>query len=902
MVRYYITRRTEICLIILSIRLKQVLSVLLSSVFNSCTQEEDADSDVSIVWSEDDFEDDDGIVLNSEEDQESLSADDDDVHDDIEGQDALINSLLCRLIFMWQVLHGLSERVMEGLLCIISGILINIAESYPVLADISQAFPSSLYRFRKLIGINRDHFQKFIMCPKCAKLYSYDEINGPTRIVKCTNSWLVRALPNRELKRCSTNLVKEVHTADNKLRIHPLKTFCYNNIISVLQSMIKRPHFLKKCNDWQNRISPSGIMTDVYDGLIWQSFFGKEGRYSGENNFGFLLNVDWFQPYKRRSTSIGAIYLTCLNLPREERYKRENIIVVGIIPSMGDGGEPPSLNTLIKPLVDDFKRLFAGVEFEISNGKVMCYGYLIGCSSDIPANKKLCGFLSHSAHKGCSRCLKEFKSMRIANNHSKLNYSGFNERQWNMCKRTDKDHREKAKRISKATDKKHQETLEKEYGMRDSRLLELPYYDAIRFCLIDPMHNLFLGTSKKIFNLWLELGLLNSNSLKTIKEMIQNVKLPADVGRIPSNIESNHSRFTAEEWKNWTLYYSPFVLRNVLPDKDYKCWQKFVLACTFLCSPHVTEYEINLANSFFFAFGSKVEELYGAKVITPNMHFHGHLAECVRDYGPVQAFWCFAFERFNGVISDIPTNHHSIEIQYMRSILNWASAGTDLPHDDKIFDALLRSLRKPTVFYSAISLSSSWQGSITVDTIQNLSTVKLSGKAEYHGLTEDDLGSLRQMYTFFYQDISEVYLTKCCSRYRSIMIGQERFGSIIDKRSSKSSFIVAVWCGPDGKILNADEAIASKFRPGKVKYFFKHPIKINDQYHDHIIAYVTWYGDHNETDLTSNLKPISVWKSEKYVPAGPANFIPVQRISGKCTMLTDTLRKLVYVCPLQRKI
>ncbi len=39
------------------------------------------------------------------------------------------------------------------------------------------------------------------------------------------------------------------------------------------------------------------------------------------HNYGLMLNVDWFQPYKHVSDSIGAIYLSVMNLSREERFK-----------------------------------------------------------------------------------------------------------------------------------------------------------------------------------------------------------------------------------------------------------------------------------------------------------------------------------------------------------------------------------------------------------------------------------------------------------------------------------------------------------------------------------------------------------------------------------------------------
>lgn len=63
-----------------------------------------------------------------------------------------------------------------------------------------------------------------------------------------------------------------------------------------------------------------------------------------------MLNVDWFQPFKHTNYSVGAIYLSVLNLPREERFKRENIMLIGIIPDMKK--EPPT-NTFLQPLVDE---------------------------------------------------------------------------------------------------------------------------------------------------------------------------------------------------------------------------------------------------------------------------------------------------------------------------------------------------------------------------------------------------------------------------------------------------------------------------------------------------------------------------------------------------------------------
>lgn len=45
------------------------------------------------------------------------------------------------------------------------------------------------------------------------------------------------------------------------------------------------------------------------------------------------------------------------------------------------------------------------------------------------------------------------------------------------------------------------------------------------------------------------------------------------------------------------------------------------------------------------------------------MHLHGHFKDCILDYGPVFSFWCFSFERYNGIMGDYHTNNVNIGVQ-----------------------------------------------------------------------------------------------------------------------------------------------------------------------------------------------------------------------------------------------
>ena len=63
------------------------------------------------------------------------------------------------------------------------------------------------------------------------------------------------------------------------------------------------------------------------------------------------------------------------------------------------------------------------------------------------------------------------------------------------------------------------------------------------------------------------------------------------------------------------------------------------------------------------------ESLHGSEIVTPNMHLHTHLLDCIKDYGPIYSFWLFSFERYNGMLGVYKTNQRSIELQLMRRFM-----------------------------------------------------------------------------------------------------------------------------------------------------------------------------------------------------------------------------------------
>ena len=70
---------------------------------------------------------------------------------------------------------------------------------------------------------------------------------------------------------------------------------------------------------------------------------------------------------------------------------------------------------MLHPLVQELLKFWEGVNINIvascKSVKVRCALLCVAC--DIPASRKVCGFLSHSANYGCSKCLKNFQAQLV---------------------------------------------------------------------------------------------------------------------------------------------------------------------------------------------------------------------------------------------------------------------------------------------------------------------------------------------------------------------------------------------------------------------------------------------------------------------------------------------------------
>ena len=575
---------------------------------------------------------------------------------------------------------------------------VSIMSQIPMFIHLSSIIPKSLKTMRKLIHNKSNHelLCEFVVSSKCHALYELSKCivneHGQEQSKYCDYVEFPRHPQSSRRLKCNTPLMKWVRVG-GKSKLVPCKTFIYQSVIAGIGRLLQNENFLNYCGLWRNRSIPSGVFCDIYDGKVWQDFQHVNGipflADAGNLNLCLTLNVDWFNPYEETQYSVGAIYLVVQNLPRSERFKVSNIILVGLIPGPK---EPKSINPYLDLLVDDLRQLFHGVDIphpNFTSNKIRVRALLTCVVCDLPATRKLCGFLGVNATKGCSKCKKCFPTTTFG---SKPDYSGYESSTWGV--RTHMEHYQHCILSKNATTPTERNKIEN--GARYTELLRLHYFDIVRFHVVDPMHNLFLGLAKHTIETWKSLSILKSSDFALLQSRVDAMVPPPKIGRIPRKIGSGFSSFTVEEWKNWTLIFSMYALKETLPSQHYSCWLIFVKACTAICQLVVTHQDIENAHEHLIQYCKQFERLYGKEFCTPNMHMACHICENMLDYGPLSAFWAFTFERYNGILENTKLSWSGPEKQMFTKFLDLQLLSTfNTMSSSDFFKDIYRKTMKP---------------------------------------------------------------------------------------------------------------------------------------------------------------------------------------------------------------
>ena len=461
-----------------------------------------------------------------------------------------------------------------------------------------------------------------------------------------------------------------------------------------------------------------------------------------------------------------------------------------------------------------------------------------------------------------------------------MDYSGFDRDDW--PRRTVAQHRRTASEILKCNTKASIAAKESGSGYRYTKLLELPYFDPTRMLVIDPMHNLYLGTGKHILkDIWSDREIIHESKFDEIQDRIDRMVMPPDIGRIPNKIKSGFSKFTADQLKNWIVYFSIIALKGLLDSNDLECWRHFVLACRILSSKVLQLTEIQLADALLMQFCKRVEQRYGKEAITPNMHMHTHLRECILDFGPSHGFWLFAFERYNGLMGKQPSNNRSIEVQFMQCFIDnhkplhvpneHQREFSNLFGGQQVVGTLSETLSKtPTATPHSTISGNKW----TIDSL----AVNLPKYYSRGIFAQSEVESLLNLYSkMFSLSASKIEVPSAFHKFQSITINDRILGSY-RSRSSSSSTVMA---HPD--------CTTSEQRPVRINFFARHTAIMDGCRKTFLLFSASWFKPHRDKDILG--KPVTVWECDIFEISGVDCFCfsPVQLITKRTVSLVDDI-------------
>lgn len=132
-------------------------------------------------------------------------------------------------------------------------------------------------------------------------------------------------------------------------------------------------------------------------------------------------------------------------------------------------------------------------------------------------------------------------------------------------------------------------------------------------------------------------------------------------------------------------------------------------------------------------------------------------------------------------------------------------------------------------------------------------------------------------------------------KYSQVKVSDEIYGSH-NTRTNRSSYILARWCGRNGRIDT------TCLRPAHVIFYIKHSVIYQGSFVPHYFAFVQWFEQHPTRNLVG--KPVELWCHDIYEQLGPASFLPVQRIQSKFVAGEGEVagETLLFVMPLQQKV
>ena len=296
------------------------------------------------------------------------------------------------------------------------------------------------------------------------------------------------------------------------------------------------------------------------------------------------------------------------------------------------------------------------------------------------------------------------------------------------------------------------------------------------------------------------------------------------------------------------------------------------------------------------------------------MHLHLHLKNCLIDYGPLHAFWCYPFERFSGILGAMHTNRKSIEPQLMKKFCQsqeYTTAEINMPSDS--LDILPD--RSKVNYNACTNLQALKLFHMTKSSLDSIESFALADNDPVRPLPPFKIKTLQpELYQQLKLVYRQLYHSRVISRvshfyheYGRSVLGGDIIGSIMRGPNCHSSSVVAAFWPGSGDSLSAIDY--TQKRVGVIQFFLTNTLELSSedgaiQKLEHMFAYVRWMKLHPDSNWFGQSAIVSIDIME--LPDACC-FMPIQRIANVCAHaripieFTSHTETVFIACPLPLK-
>lgn len=382
---------------------------------------------------------------------------------------------------------------------------------------------------------------------------------------------------------------------------------------------------LQNLDEYRKRPN-DGIIRDIYDCKLYKNL-----QVHSPGTLTYNVNTDGAPAFKSSNRSFWPIQLYINELSPEIRTK--NMILGGMFLTSKEPS-PELMKIYLSKFIDNAEKLMTdGLNITLNGSKKQRnfkFHCLLICVDSVARPVIQCRY-QFSGYSGCSWCYApgEYNSSAIRYPVT-LN---------DPLLRTNESH---IKDVSEV------ERLNRHInGVKGrSELLRLKLFDCVWGLPVDYMHGVLSGVTRQLWSIWTTPKTpyyLNPTDRKEINNRYLKIKRPHEIHRIVRPIKTM-AKWKASEWESWLLFDSLPCLTDILKKENLDSYCLLVSSIFKLLSGNINERDIRQCEFNLLQFVGECQQFYGKSSMTFNMHSLLHIADSVRQSGPLCSSNTFPFE------------------------------------------------------------------------------------------------------------------------------------------------------------------------------------------------------------------------------------------------------------------